>query len=359
MGRSDCLSLKPSRDLKVIENEQKLVSEMKLLLKLKGFLPFEGLIDIGPVVEGCRVQGLHLEPKKILSVLGTAEAAEKAKKSILSQRHLCPGIYDLVKDINLCGELRESINKSIHPNGTIRDSASHALKKFRRKKTGLRRDLQKRLEGIKGSVDPASGDNDFLISIRDGRYVIPLRRDKKNRVQGIVHDYSRTQSTCFFEPIEVIDDNNRIAELNHLEKEEELRVLEALTSMIGDHTEDLLSSQTILSKLDGLYARARFSDILNGVRPVMCRDGNVDLRKALNPILVCMSSGGETIVPLDIILNRDVNVMIISGPNRGGEDRDLEDSGFVEPYGSVRPSHTGRGRKSIAGFQECSGGDRG
>jgi len=329
LGQSDCLSLTPSKDLKVIENEQRLVSEMKLLLNLKVFLPLEGLIDIGPITESSRAEGSYLEPDRILFVLRTVEAAQQAKKSILSQRHICPGLYDMVKDMSLCGELRESINKSIHPNGSIRDSASHTLNKIRRKKTELRRELQKRLEDIKGIIDSGSEGDDHLISIRDGRYVIPLRTDRKHKLQGIVHDYSHTHATCFFEPIEVMDDNNRISELNHLEKEEEIVVLAGLTAMISDRTEDLICSQIILAKLDGLYARARLSDDLNGVRPVMVQDGKIDLRKAVNPILACIASEGEAPVPLDILLDRDVNVLIISGPNRGGKTVTLKTLGLL------------------------------
>jgi DNA mismatch repair protein MutS2 len=329
LGRSDCLSLSPLKDPQLIENEQRLVSEMKLLLKLKGFLPLEGLIDIVPIMKSCHAEGMCLEPEMILSVLRTIEASEQAKKSILSQRHICEGLYDLAKDISIFGDLRESIKKSIHPNGTIKDSASHDLKRIRRRKTDLRRELQRRLEEIKDAIDPGSEGDGYLITIRDGRYVIPVRTDRKQRLQGIVHDYSHTHATCFFEPIEVMDDNNRISELNHLEKEEELKVLTGLTSMIRALTEDLSRSQLILVKLDGLYARARFSEFLNGVRPIMEKDGGIDLRKAVNPILACIASKGEAPVPLDIHLDRDVNLVIISGPNRGGKTVTLKTLGLL------------------------------
>jgi len=329
LGRSDCLSLSPSKDLQVIENEQRLVSEMKLLLTLKGFLPLEGLIDIVPIMKSCHAEGTYLEPEMILSILRTIEASEQAKRSILFQRHICEGLYDLVKDISICGDLRESIKKSIHPNGTIKDTASHDLKKLRRRKTDLRRELQRRLEEIKDAIDTGLEGDGHLITIRDGRYVIPIRTDKKQRLQGIAHDYSHTHATCFFEPIEVMDDNNRISELNHLVKEEELKVLIGLTSMIRARTEDLTFNQLILGKLDGLYARARFSEVLNGVRPIMEKDGRIDLRKAVNPILACITSKGDAPVPLDIHLDRDVNVMIISGPNRGGKTVTLKTLGLL------------------------------
>ncbi|MFC1866635.1 endonuclease MutS2 [Thermodesulfobacteriota bacterium] len=329
LGQSDCLSLEPSKDLKIIDNEQILVSEMKLLLKLKGFFPFEGLIDVGSYIKSCRAEGSCLEPDKLLFILGIAEAARDAKKTILSQKDICPGLYNMIKEMALCEELRKSVSNAINPNRAIKDSASNSLRRLRRKLTGLRKDLQKRLEDIKRSLNVTSNGDDNLISIRDGRYIIPLRTDMKNRVQGIVHDYSRTQATCYFEPIEAIVDNNRLAELNHLEKEEELRVLSCLTAMVRDRAEDLLGTQAMLGKLDGLYARARFSDALGGVRPVMSRESVVDLRQAKNPILICMAPEGEDTVPLDIFLDKDVNILIISGPNRGGKTVTLKSLGLL------------------------------
>lgn len=329
LGQSDCLSLEPSKDLKIIDNEQILVSEMKLLLKLKGFFPFEGLIDVGSYIKSCRAEGSCLEPDKLLSILRIAEAARDAKKTILSQKEICPRLYNLIKEMALCEELRRSVSNAIHPNGVIKDSASNSLRRLRRKLTGLRKDLQKRLEDIKRSIGVASDGDDKLISIRDGRYIIPLRTDMKNRVQGIVHDYSRTQATCYFEPIEAIGDNNRLAELNHLEKEEELRVLGCLTSMVRDQAKDLQRTQAMLGRLDGLYARARFSHALDGVRPVMITEGVVDLRQAKNPILLCMASEGENPVPLDIFLEKDVSILIISGPNRGGKTVTLKTLGLL------------------------------
>ena len=131
LGRSDCLSRKPSRDLTEIDNEHRLVSEMKLLLKLKGFIPFEGLIDIKPFLKQSKAEGSCLEPNKLQSILQIAQTASRSRKSILSQRGLCPGLCDLIEDMVLCNELIESINKSISRDGSIKDSASQKLKKIR------------------------------------------------------------------------------------------------------------------------------------------------------------------------------------------------------------------------------------
>ena len=329
LGRSDCLSLKPLSDLKVIDNEQRLVSEMKLLLKLKGFFSFEGLIDIGALLKKCGAEGACLAPEGLLSILKTSEVGEQSKRLILSHQSLYPGLYDLIKDMPLCKELGESIKKAIYPNSSIRDSASPELKKIRRKKRDLRGELQGKLKNIKKTKGLGSDGDDHLVTIRDGRYIIPLRTDMKNRIEGIIHNYSQSQATCFFEPIEVIPDNNRLAELSHLEKEEERRILTSLTEMVKESSEDLLHDQTLLGKLDSLYAKALFSNALTGIRPIMNQNDFVDLRGAINPILFTLASEGDPPVPVDIFLDREVNVMIISGPNRGGKTVLLKTLGLL------------------------------
>jgi DNA mismatch repair protein MutS2 len=225
--------------------------------------------------------------------------------------------------------LREEIKRAISPNGAINDSASPELKRLRHQKSRLRRELQKVLENIKRSKGLTSDGDDSLVSIRDGRYVIPLRTDLKSRVDGIIHDYSQTQATCFIEPMEVIQDNNRLAEWAHLEKEEELRILRSLSAMVRDSAEDLDGAQTVLGKLDGLCARAELSRAMEAVRPVLRQGGDVDLRQARNPILVALASEKESPVPSDVVLDRNQNVMIISGPNRGGKTVTLKTLGLL------------------------------
>jgi DNA mismatch repair protein MutS2 len=329
LGKSDCLSLEPSDDLELIDNEHRLVSEMKLLLQLKGFFPFEGLTDIRPVLKNCRAEGSCLEPEELLLVFRIAEASGESKKHILTHPSLFSSLKDLTKEMPLFEGLRQEIKRVISPNGTIKDSASPELKGLRRQKTLLRRELQKVLENIKRSKGLTSDGDNNIVSIRDGRYVIPLRTDLKNRVDGIIHDYSQTQATCFMEPIEAIEDNNRLAELGHLEKEEELRIRRSLTAKVRDLAEDLEDAQTLLGKLDGLHARAELSRAMEAVSPVLGHGNNVNLKQARNPILVALASGKDSPVPSDILLDKGQNLLIISGPNRGGKTVTLKTLGLL------------------------------
>ncbi len=329
LGRSNCLSLEPSRDVGHIENEQKLVSEMKLLLQLKGFHSFEDLTDIGHHLRTCQVEGSCLDPEDLLRIHRIAQASKQTKKFILSHQDLYPRLSHFVGDLSLFEVLIKAIGKAISDDGAIRDSASPSLKNIRKQKALLRRTLQGNLENIYKSKGLNEAGDEPLVSVRDGRYVIPIRTHMKNRVDGIVHDFSRTQATCYVEPIEIVKDNNKLSELSHIEKEEELKILWDLTITVRDDAYDLDKAQIILGKLDGIYARARFSTAMNGVRPIISQGGGIDLREAKNPILQAMASDGDTPVPSDIVLEKKQNLMIISGPNRGGKTVTLKTLGLL------------------------------
>jgi DNA mismatch repair protein MutS2 len=329
LGKSDCLSLEPSGDVRHIENEQKLVSEMKLLFQSEGFQSFEDLTDIGHHLRACQVEGTCLDPEDFLSIQRVAQGSKQAKKCLLSHQALYPSLSHLIEDLSLFEVLTKAVGKAISMDGTILDSASPALKNIRKKKALLRRTLQRDLEGICKFKELNEAGGEPLVSIRDGRYVIPIRTYMKNRVEGIVHDYSRTQATCYVEPIEIVKDNNKLSELNHIEKEEELKILLALTIAVRDDADDLDKAQIILGKLDGLYARARLSSAMRGVRPIMSHGENIDLREAKNPILLSLAPKGHVPVASDIVLDKNQNLMIISGPNRGGKTVTLKTLGLL------------------------------
>jgi len=213
LGREDCLSIRPSNDPGIIDSELRLVSEMRLLLKVKGFFFFSELEEITSVLKRSLVDGSCLDPDGLLSVLRVLEASHRSKKFIEVNKSLCPGIHGLVREMPSCDPLTERLKGAISRDGAIKDSASPVLKKIREKKVRQRLELQERLQGIQRSIQVKGDGKDTPATIRDGRYVIPLRTDHRSRIEGIIHDYSQTRTTCFIEPVEVIQDNNRMAEL--------------------------------------------------------------------------------------------------------------------------------------------------
>ncbi len=336
LGQSDCLSLKPSNDPKQIDDELRLVSEMRLLLKAEGPLPLSDVSDVVPILRKSGVQGSCLEPEGLLRILRLAEASRKSKKFIRLRKALFSKLYDLVRDTPEFEDLIKTLEGTISPEGSIKDSASPALRNIRDKKIQLRRDLEKRLESIRRSEGLSGETQDNLVTVRDGRYVIALRTDQRGRIDGIIHDYSRTKATCFLEPVEVIQDNNRAAELAQEEREEEFNILENLTGMVRSHSADLEYAQTLIGRLDGLFARARFSEAQSCVAPEIGNEYGIELKGAKNPILMALRleeipqiCGNDFPVPIDIMLESNHNVLVISGPNRGGKTVALKTLGLM------------------------------
>jgi DNA mismatch repair protein MutS2 len=336
MGKSNCLSLKPSNDLAFIDNELRLVSEMRILLKAQGFVSLSDLTDILPLLRKSSTEGSFLEPNELLLILSLVHACMHSKKHLKSHQSLCPRVYALANDIPCCETLVKILKDTISSNGALKDSASPALKKIRGKKFRLRLDLQKRLENIQKHAGLFDEGQNHLVTIRDGRYVITLRTDQKSRIEGIIHGYSQTRVTCFLEPVEVITYNNRMAELIQEEKTEERRILINLTGMVRDLAAELENSQGLIGRLDGLYARARFSDMLSCVMPEISEKLGVELKGARNPILLAMAlerrDRGEKYegpVPVDILLDDQHNILVISGPNKGGKTVTLKTLGLM------------------------------
>jgi len=336
LGQSDCLSLKPSNDPKQIDNELRLVAEMRLLLKTERFVFFTYVTDLVSVFKKSGALGSCLEPDELLCVSSLVEAGRQSKKFIRSRRALFPRLCDLLRDMPDFEELENAIKKTISINGAIKDSASPALRKIRGKKIQHRQNLEKKLESIRQTIGFSSDRQDHLVTIRDGRYVLALRTDQKSLIDGIVHDYSHTKATCFLEPVEVIRENNRAAELAQEEKEEESRILDSLTGMVREQTAELKYTQDVIGRLDGIYARAGFSEAQSCVMPEIGEKYGVELKEAKNPILLAMGldnrthiGSGDFPVPVDILLDDDHNVLVISGPNRGGKTVTLKTLGLM------------------------------
>ena len=335
LGRLDCLSLKPLNELETVKAEQRLVSEMKELLLVKGFVPLSSLVDIKPVLQKASKEGTYLEIRELLSIHNLINVSNKVNRWLLQHKDLCPSLAHIAGNIPTCHDLVQEIGKSITEDGSVSDLASPALFSARSKRAALRGEIDKKLHGIL-STPELSDDN--LISIRDGRYVISVKTREKNYVKGIVHGYSSSRSTCFLEPLSAIEENNRLVELTEKEKEEERKVLKGLTDLVSNFSYDLIACLNIMGKVDGIFARAEFSKAINGIRPILTSDKKIYLVDAFNPILLSLNlefwkddkqGQSRSVVPIDIKINSNKNTLIISGPNRGGKTVALKTIGLL------------------------------
>jgi len=335
LGRSNCLSLKPLQELESIESEQRLVTEMKELLCTKGFVPLLSLFDLRPMLRKASKKGTFLEGKELLSIYNLLKISNQVKNWIRGAGELYTSLGDVVKDIPTCDILAKEIGKSVTEDGGISDRASPLLSSLRSKRVTQRRVIEKRLNDILSSLE-SSDDN--IISVRDGRYVISIRTDKKGFIKGIVHGYSSTHSTCFIEPLAVVEENNYLVELTDREKEEEKKVLKRLTAFVSDFSSELVSCLEIVGRVDGLFARAEFSKAINGISPIISTNKIIYFLEALNPILLSLylesikgdkAGSLEAVVPIEIKIDSKKNILIISGPNRGGKTVALKTIGLL------------------------------
>jgi DNA mismatch repair protein MutS2 len=335
LGRLDCLSLKPLKELELIKAEQRLVSEMKELLHVKGFVSLWSLADLRPVLTKAAKKGACLEPKELLSIQDLITISNQAKHWVCGARDLCPSLAELLGNIPACSNLASEIGRSITEDGGISDLASPLLSSLRSQRIEARRAVEKRLSDIL-KMPELSGEE--LVSVRDGRYVVSIKADEKRAITGIVHGYSRSHSTYFVEPMVVVEENNHLFELTEREREEERRVLERLTGLVSDFSSELRTSLEIMGKVDGIFARAEFSRAINGINPIISPEKAVYLLDALNPILLSLyleagkgdrAEHRERVVPIDVKISADKSILIISGPNRGGKTVVLKTIGLL------------------------------
>ncbi len=336
LGQSDCLSLNPLTDPEQIDNELRRVAQMRLLIKTQGFVSMQDVTDVVMLLKKSMAAGACLEPVEFLCIWRLVETGLKIKKFIKQRRALFSNLYEISNEIPDLENLISILKRTISQTGVIHDSASPALKKIRAGKIRLRQALEKKLDLLKKTSGVSGDRQENLTTIRDGRFVIALRSDQKPRIQGIIHDYSQTRATCYMEPMEVIQDNNRAAELEQEEKAEEFRILQELTRRVRDLAPELELTRDIVSRMDGIYARACFGEAQSCIMPEIGSDFGISLKGARNPLLLAMSlagegghSGDDFPTPVDIVLERDRNALIISGPNRGGKTVTLKTLGLM------------------------------
>jgi len=334
LGQAACLSFNPSNDTQWIASELGLVSEARLLLKVRGLFSFADLTDLTPLLGRTRVKGSYLEAEDLLVIGVLVESGQAVRSFLRSEKSLIPALAGIIEGMPDFGPLMPQLKGAIAPNGEIRDNATPALARIRQQRRRHRSQLEKKLNDLQMTKGLGGQGDGHLVTVRDGRYVIPVKSDQKSLVSGIVHDYSRSRSTCFVEPMEVIEDNNRSAELALEESAEEQRILLDLTRMVGDLATEILHAQTLIARLDGIFARARYGEDFSCVPPEIDETHGVKLRKARNPILLALSRApekgrGHGPVPVDIELRRDRNILIVSGPNRGGKTVTLKTLGLL------------------------------
>ncbi|OPY79028.1 MAG: Endonuclease MutS2 [Syntrophorhabdus sp. PtaU1.Bin153] len=320
-------NLRPLHTLEAIKERQNRIEAVLDVIRWEGRFPLSDVPDIRSILKRVAVRNAVLEEKEFLSLGSFLKACEDIANFLKRAYNKKPFIEEIIHRINPLVAAYRRIAKTINPEGFIEDTASYDLSRTRADLFALRDRTRKRLERLmeKETVRPIL--QDVYISLRNGRYVIPLKPNFNEVFQGIVHDYSHSLKTSFVEPIEVVELNNSINILEKEEKEEEKRILNDLTGFVRGSAVELEMDLQAVEDLDFFHSLAVFGLEFDCVRPDVGEDGLIEIRGARNPFISLSKKGGT--IPIDIVMETEKRAMIISGPNAGGKTAALKTIGLL------------------------------
>lgn len=269
-------------------------------------------------------EGVLFEGKDLVSVSGALAAASRVKTCLEGAGE---ALKAMVSEIDPLEGLAWEIDATLLPTGEISDDASPVLRQLRRKARTMREAILEKLGRIMDGLKSAHVVMEDLVTIRNERYVIPLRHDYASHIRGITHDYSRSNKTAYVEPLAVVEDNNALSQVRSDIKEEETAILRDLTSRVLANAQTIRRNLALYGELDLLHASACWALKHDAVIPQISREG-IDLRAARHPVLL-ERLGRERTVPLDIRIPSGKDCLVISGPNAGGKTVALKTLGLL------------------------------
>jgi DNA mismatch repair protein MutS2 len=333
IGRKSVIKLLPAGDLTIADERLKETREFLQLLLRGENPPLDGILDVGQAVVKLGATGGMLTPTELLNTATTLGAARRIKNFFqrIEVKNAAPLLVAHADRIRPLKHVEDAVFSAIDERAEIRDSASPALRKIRKQLARMREDVLSSMSGILQDSGFQKVIQEPVITIRDDRYVIPLKPGFQQSIKGVVHGQSGSRATLFVEPLAVLEQNNRLAELRMEERDEVERILRKLTGLLSKEAAEIENLIRVLADIDGIYARARFGRDYNGAIPLLSGERSMRLRKALHPLLVWKQKtmGGCIVEPNDVVLRGSEQALIISGPNAGGKTVVLKTVGLL------------------------------
>jgi DNA mismatch repair protein MutS2 len=340
LGADRVRSRRPTLELGWVRRELAMVSEVAGLFRRGDGLLAEPVPDVSRALARLRIEGSVLEGHDLLAIGRMLASSRRVHEDLRRVKESAPLAAELAHD--LPGQrLERRLEQSLDADGSLLDTASPALAAARREVQHARQRLLRRLDALLRGLDSATAASDASVTLRGGRYVIPVRRDSRNRPAGIVHDESGSAGTLFIEPTEAIELGNALREAEVEEERETLRVLRELTGLLRPELPALRGAVEMCVAVDDLVARARYAIAVEGHVPeVLPAPSGLRIVNGRHPLLL---AGAEAVVPFDLELDPSERTLLISGPNTGGKTvllkavglaSSMAQSGIVPPVGA-------------------------
>jgi DNA mismatch repair protein MutS2 len=329
MGRSRIEAMRPFPDIAETRASLRAVGEAAALRERGAGWSFDELADPSESLARLRIAGATLEPLSLLELARLCEQAEAARAAILPERLNAPVLWEIVKD--LARDLSRHaarIASKILPSGELDDRASPELARIRHDIVRLRSSIARALENLMRRSEEAIQDQ--IVTVRNDRFVIPVRSDHRGRVGGVAHGFSSSGQTVFIEPFETIEANNELQNLRETEEREIARILSALTEELRAALPEIETAARIIAELDFINAKASFARSFDCVEPEINDEQILEFDAARHPLLEAnLRASGKQVVPVSFRLDRENPVMIISGANAGGKTVVLKTAGLL------------------------------
>ena len=329
-GRELCRRLIPSTDLSAIEEAQQETADALSMLLTKGSTSFGGNKDLQFAIKSLEI-GSALSIPELLGIAGLLQNTARIKSYGRKAREedADTSLTPYFAALEPLTRVSEEISRCILSEEEIADDASPKLKSIRRSIVLTGDKIHSQLNSmVNGSYRTYLQDN--VITMRNDRYCIPVKAEYKGQVRGMVHDQSSTGSTFFIEPEAIVNLNNQLKELSIQEKEEIEAILFSLSQLCAEHTEELARNQQLMTQLDFIFAKASLALDLNATKPVFNTDHYIQIRKGRHPLLP-----SKKVVPIDIHLGKDFDLLVITGPNTGGKTVSLKTIGLFTLMGQA------------------------
>ena len=327
-GKELCQKLEPMTNLSDIEEAQKQTADAFTRLVKGGRIHFSGNNDITFSIKSLEI-GSALSASELLKISASLACATRAKAFARSEHdeEIEDSLQAYFANLEPLTPLQNEINRCIISEEEIADDASSTLKHIRRSINLTNEKIHNQLTNmVNGSCRTYL--QDAVITMRNNRYCIPVKAEHKSNVPGMIHDQSATGSTLFIEPTVIVNLNNQLKELAMQEQEEIEKILATLSASAGEYTEVLANNYRLLTKLDFIFAKAGLAVDMNASRPLFNNDRYINIRKGRHPLL-----DKKKVVPIDINLGKDFDLLVVTGPNTGGKTVSLKTVGLFTLMG--------------------------
>ena len=321
-AREIASQIQPSDDLDEVQSRLDETAEA-VRINSAGTIPLNGIFDLRPMLKKLQL-GSNLDVEDLTEVLSTMLAMKSVKRFFKSLEMDLPILKNLSSGIEILGNLERDLDNTIDEHGAIRDSASPELNRIRRELRNSQSKIKDRISDILHDSNLQKFFQDSIVTVRDDRYVIPIKQEYRNQFPGIVHDQSSTGATVFIEPMRVVELNNEIKNLSIEELREIDRILRKLSDSIRKNSETLLENCERLAQIDFANSKAKLARKFRANQPLLNDSGKTNLIQARHPLIP-----EDRVVPIDLELGNRFRTLLITGPNTGGKTVSMKTLGIL------------------------------